>query len=86
VHSAPLPAYDQTRDAAAKARAQRFTAPGNPVATREAILTLVDSDNPPLRLFLGESPLRIAVADYGSRLATWAQWQQVAAAAQGTQG
>ena len=30
--------------------------------------------------------LRIAVEDYGSRLATWARWQQVAAAAQGTQG
>ncbi len=73
------------RDEAARSRAQRFPAPGNPVATREAILQLVDSDNPPLRLFLGESPLRIAVADYGSRLATWAQWQQVAAAAQGTQ-
>jgi hypothetical protein len=55
------------------------------VATRDAILTLVDSDNPPLRLFLGEPPLRIAVEDYGSRLATWAQWQQVAAAAQGIQ-
>ena len=84
-HSTPLPAYDQVRDAAARARGQRFTAPGNPVATREAILRVVDSDDPPLRLFLGESPLRIAVADYGSRLATWAQWQQVAAAAQGTQ-
>ncbi len=83
-HSTSLPAYDQVRDAAARARGQRFTAPGNPVATREAILRVVDSDNPPLRLFLGESPLRIAVADYGSRLTTWAQWQQVAAAAQGT--
>jgi NAD(P)-dependent dehydrogenase (short-subunit alcohol dehydrogenase family) len=82
-HSTSLPAYDQVRDAAARARGQRFTAPGNPVATREAILQVVDSDNPPLRLFLGESPLRIAVADYGSRLTTWAQWQQVAAAAQG---
>jgi NAD(P)-dependent dehydrogenase (short-subunit alcohol dehydrogenase family) len=85
-HATPLPVYDHTRDTAAQVRAQRFTAPGNPVATRDAILTLVDSDNPPLRLFLGESPLRIAVEDYGSRLATWAQWQQVAAAAQGTQG
>jgi NAD(P)-dependent dehydrogenase (short-subunit alcohol dehydrogenase family) len=83
--STPLPAYDAARDQAAKTRAQRFTSPGNPVATREAILTLVDSDNPPLRLFLGESPLRIAVADYGARLASWGQWQQVAAAAQGTQ-
>jgi NAD(P)-dependent dehydrogenase (short-subunit alcohol dehydrogenase family) len=84
-HSTTLPVYDPVRDAAAKARSQRFTAPGNPAATRDAILQVVDSDNPPLRLFLGESPLRIAVADYGSRLATWAQWQQVAAAAQGTQ-
>jgi NAD(P)-dependent dehydrogenase (short-subunit alcohol dehydrogenase family) len=85
VHSTPLPAYDNAREEAARSRAQRFTASGNPVATREAILRIVDSDDPPLRLFLGDSPLRIAVADYGSRLATWAQWQQVAAAAQGTQ-
>ena len=49
-----------------------------------ASLRLVDSDNPPLRLFLGEAPLSMALADYGSRLTTWAQWQQVAAAAQGS--
>jgi NAD(P)-dependent dehydrogenase (short-subunit alcohol dehydrogenase family) len=85
-HATSLPAYDHIRDEAAQARARRFTAPGDPVATRDAILRLVDSDNPPLRLFLGESPLRIAVADYGSRLTSWAQWQQVAAAAQGNQG
>jgi NAD(P)-dependent dehydrogenase (short-subunit alcohol dehydrogenase family) len=85
VRSTPLPAYDSVREEADRSRAQRFTAPGNPVATREAILQVVDSANPPLRLFLGESPLRIAVADYGSRLSTWAQWQQVAAEAQGTQ-
>jgi NAD(P)-dependent dehydrogenase (short-subunit alcohol dehydrogenase family) len=84
-HSTPLPAYDPVREASDASRKQRFTAPGNPEATREAILKLVDSDNPPLRLFLGESPLRIAVADYGSRLSTWAQWQDVAAAAQGSQ-
>ena len=82
--SDPLPAYDPVREAASRARAGRFPAPGNPVATREAILKLVDADNPPLRLFLGESPLRIAVADYGTRLTAWAQWQQVAADAQGT--
>jgi NAD(P)-dependent dehydrogenase (short-subunit alcohol dehydrogenase family) len=82
-HAAELPAYDRVREEAAAARATRFTAPGDPAATRAAILQLVDSENPPLRLFLGESPLRIAVGDYGSRLATWAQWQQVAAAAQG---
>ncbi len=83
VRSAPLPAYDPVREAASRARAGRFPAPGNPVATRDAILQLVDAENPPLRLFLGESPLRIAVADYGTRLTAWAQWQQVAADAQG---
>src|ERR1017187_830192 len=39
-HLAPLPAYDQVRDEAMRSRAQRFPAPGNPVATREAILLL----------------------------------------------
>ena len=84
-HSAPLPAYDPVRDEAARTRAQRYSAPGDPAATRDAILRIVDSDNPPLRLFLGDSPLRIAVADYGSRLAAWARWQPVAVAAQGAQ-
>jgi NAD(P)-dependent dehydrogenase (short-subunit alcohol dehydrogenase family) len=82
-HSAELPAYDQTRAEAAEARAKRFTRPGDPTATRQAILTLVDSENPPLRLFLGESPLGIATADYESRLASWREWQPVAVAAQG---
>jgi NAD(P)-dependent dehydrogenase (short-subunit alcohol dehydrogenase family) len=82
-HAAQLPAYDQVREQAAAARAKRFTAPGDPEATREAILRLVDSENPPLRMFLGESPLGIATADYESRLAAWREWQPVAAAAQG---
>ncbi len=85
VRSQQLAVYDEAREQAARSRAQRFTEPGNPVATRGAILQVVDSDNPPLRLFLGESPLRIATADYGSRLASWGQWQQVAAGAQGSQ-
>ena len=81
-HATPLPAYEQVREQAAQARAGRFT-PGDPAATRDAVLTLVDTPNPPLRLFLGEAPLGIATADYESRLATWREWQPVAAAAQG---
>jgi NAD(P)-dependent dehydrogenase (short-subunit alcohol dehydrogenase family) len=82
-HSAPLPAYDSTREQALASRQARFAKPGEPTATRQAILTLVDSENPPLRLFLGESPLGIATADYDSRLASWREWQPVAVAAQG---
>jgi NAD(P)-dependent dehydrogenase (short-subunit alcohol dehydrogenase family) len=81
-HSTPLPAYDAVREKALAARRAR-SVPGDPSATRQAILTLVDAQNPPLRLFLGESPLGIATADYESRLATWREWQPVAAAAQG---
>jgi NAD(P)-dependent dehydrogenase (short-subunit alcohol dehydrogenase family) len=84
VHSTPNPAYDSVREQALAARKHRFTTPGEPSATREAILTLVDAENPPLRLFLGESPLGIATADYDSRLALWREWQPVAVAAQGT--
>jgi len=78
-HAAELPAYEPVREQAAQARARRFT-PGDPGATREAMLTLVDTPDPPLRLFLGEAPLGIATADYESRLAAWRAWQPVAAA------
>ena len=81
-HAAPLASYDAVRQQAVQARARRFTTPGDPVATRDAVLRLVDTENPPLRLFLGEAPLGIATADYESRLATWREWQPVAAAAQ----
>jgi NAD(P)-dependent dehydrogenase (short-subunit alcohol dehydrogenase family) len=82
-HSAPLPAYDATRERALASRKERVAKAGDPTATRQAILTLVDSGNPPLRLFLGELPLTIATADYESRLAAWREWQPVAVAAQG---
>jgi NAD(P)-dependent dehydrogenase (short-subunit alcohol dehydrogenase family) len=84
-HASELPAYDEIRAQAVTWRATRGT-PGDPVATRDAVLTLVDSDNPPLRVFFGEAPLAIAAADYESRLATWNQWQPLSVAAHGGQG
>jgi hypothetical protein len=85
-HSAEPPAYDEARERALVSRRSRVAKPGEPSATRQAILTLVDSENPPLRLFLGELPLQIATADYDARLASWREWQPVAVAAQGHQG
>jgi NAD(P)-dependent dehydrogenase (short-subunit alcohol dehydrogenase family) len=82
-HSAELAAYETVREQAMKARAQRVSAPGDPAATRDAILKIVDAERPPLRVFLGAAPLGIATADYESRLATWREWQPVSAAAQG---
>jgi NAD(P)-dependent dehydrogenase (short-subunit alcohol dehydrogenase family) len=56
---------------------------GDPDATSEAVLKLVDADNPPLRLGLGTSILPRARAAYAERLATWEAWEDVANAAMG---
>ena len=83
VRSDPNPAYDDVREAAAKTRASRQAAQGDPVATRAAILKIVDAKEPPLRVFFGSTPLAVATADYAQRLATWEEWQSVAIEAAG---
>jgi NAD(P)-dependent dehydrogenase (short-subunit alcohol dehydrogenase family) len=85
-HSTQNPAYDGVREKAQQLRATRQATPGDPVATRDAVLKVVDAENPPLRIFFGESPLATATKDYESRLATWREWQPVSIAAHGTQG
>jgi NAD(P)-dependent dehydrogenase (short-subunit alcohol dehydrogenase family) len=84
-HTTPLPAYDPVREQAAKFRKERQSSQGDPVATRAAVLAIVDSDNPPLRIFFGDGPLAIATRDYESRLATWREWEPVSIAAHGHQ-
>ena len=56
---------------------------GDPEATSEAVLKLVDADDPPLRLGLGNSILPRARAAYAERLATWEAWENVSNAAMG---
>jgi NAD(P)-dependent dehydrogenase (short-subunit alcohol dehydrogenase family) len=56
---------------------------GDPQATAEAILKLVDTDSPPLRLALGSWILPMARAAYADRLVTWEAWEAVSNAAQG---
>jgi hypothetical protein len=56
---------------------------GDPVASAEAVLRIVDAVQPPLRVFFGSAPLGIAERDYEGRLATWREWQPVAELAQG---
>jgi NAD(P)-dependent dehydrogenase (short-subunit alcohol dehydrogenase family) len=46
---------------------------GNPNATADAILKLVDADKPPLRLLLGAGPLPMIKKLYEGRLQTWDQ-------------
>ena len=56
---------------------------GVPGATIQPILKLVDSPNPPLRLFLGKIAFPLTKQVYTQRLATWEEWEPVAAAAHG---
>lgn len=82
--SAPIADYEELHEVVAAARKARFTAPGDPIATRSAILKVVDADRPPLRIFFGESPLGIAKADYAGRIALWEEWNDVSVEAQGS--
>jgi NAD(P)-dependent dehydrogenase (short-subunit alcohol dehydrogenase family) len=83
-HARPNPDYDGVRAEVAEARARRFASPGDPAATAAAVLTLVDAEDPPLRVFFGDGPLAVATADYESRLATWRAWEHLSIAAHGT--
>ncbi|GAB3393026.1 SDR family oxidoreductase [Humibacter soli] len=82
-HSAELPDYADVHSAVQEGRKQRNGTPGDAAASGEAILRVVDAEQPPLRVFFGTGPLSIAKADYASRLATWEEWQPVAELAQG---
>lgn len=55
---------------------------GEPNSTASAVLKLVDSENPPLRLMLGSGGLPEMRALYAERLETWTAWSDVANAAQ----
>ena len=81
--STEIAAYDPIRDKAAKLRSSRQSTPGDPTATRSALLKVVDAEKPPLRVFFGDAPLQIATKDYQSRLESWREWQPVAVEAHG---
>ncbi|WP_414172821.1 SDR family NAD(P)-dependent oxidoreductase [Clavibacter tessellarius] len=77
----PIAAYDGMRER--RAEGYKTTTPGDPAATRDAILAIVDAEEPPLRIFLGDGPLAIAEKDYAQRLETWREWEDVSVAAHG---
>jgi NAD(P)-dependent dehydrogenase (short-subunit alcohol dehydrogenase family) len=80
-HADRIDAYAAVHEASDRRRAGAD--PGDPAASAEAVMRVVDADPPPLRAFLGAAPLAIAERDYASRLENWRQWQPVAELAQG---
>jgi NAD(P)-dependent dehydrogenase (short-subunit alcohol dehydrogenase family) len=82
-HAEPLDAYGEVHEASRQRRARGASSAGDPSASAEAIMRIVDAEEPPLRCFFGSAPLGIAEQDYERRLATWREWQPVAEIAQG---
>jgi len=81
VRSRELPEYEKVRaDFQAGLTEDIF---GIPEATSEAVLKLVDAEQPPLRLFLGKVALPWVKQVYEGRLAEWEQWKEVSDAAHG---
>ncbi len=82
VQSKPLDVYSGIRESFTEAGSQEgFN--GDPEATPDAILKLVDAEQPPLRLFLGKHALPWAKQVYEGRIAEWQAWNEVAVAAHG---
>ncbi len=82
-YATELPAYQAAHDRATQRRQSGAARRGDPAATGQAVLQLVDADEPPLRIFFGDGPLEIATKDYESRLATWRKWEWLSIAAHG---
>ncbi|HVK28809.1 MAG TPA: SDR family NAD(P)-dependent oxidoreductase [Nocardioides sp.] len=76
-HDAYGPLYAALTDPGASAQAP------SPDGVGDAILQLVDADEPPLRVFFGEQPTQWIPTVYQQRLETWAEWAHLSKAAEG---
>ncbi len=79
--SESIPAYDGIRKNFYELANEQDS--GNPEATANALFTLVDSENPPLRLLLGKTVYPWVKYTYEERLKTWESWLDVSVAAHG---
>ena len=81
-HAAPLPAYDQARDAMKERR--KNMKGGDPEATAAVMLQLADMNEPPLRIFFGDWANGMAHDEYEKRLKEWDKYQDLSVQAMGT--
>lgn len=76
-----MPEYDALKEAAGAGRPDDMW--GVPEATTDAVLKLIDSEKPPLRLLLGKYAYPWIKPTYESRFAEWDAWSEVSSAAHG---
>lgn len=77
-HATPIEAYNQVRDGRPSGNKR-----GDPKATSDVVLKLVDSPAPPLRLLLGKAATQIIPPIYEDRLRIWKEWEDDSIAADG---
>jgi NAD(P)-dependent dehydrogenase (short-subunit alcohol dehydrogenase family) len=82
VNATPIDVYEPAR--AARAARVKPGMVGDPTATREAILAIVDADEPPLRVFFGRGQVERIEEEYGKRLDTWHAWKDLSERAHGS--
>ncbi|MGW0170057.1 SDR family oxidoreductase [Streptomyces sp. NPDC003343] len=82
VNATPIDVYEPAR--AARAARVKPGMVGDPTATREAILAIVDADEPPLRVFFGRGQVERIDEEYGKRLDTWHAWKDLSERAHGS--
>jgi len=81
IQTVAMPEYDGVRAAFQAGLTDDIW--GVPEATTDAVLKLIDSENPPLRLFLGKMAYPWTKQVYEGRFAEWDSWSGVSAAAHG---
>jgi NADP-dependent 3-hydroxy acid dehydrogenase YdfG len=79
ISSESNPAYDGLKKAFSEAESDF----GKVEATADAVVKLVETENPPLRLLLGRVALPFVKQNYEQKLTTWEQWNDVSVAAHG---
>jgi NAD(P)-dependent dehydrogenase (short-subunit alcohol dehydrogenase family) len=74
----PLATYAALRSSASAGE----SVDSEPRLAAEAVMRLVESDDPPLRLILGSAVLDAAIAMTRARIDTWKRWEDVSRAAE----
>lgn len=79
-HTIPKEEYNSLREELAK---QNFESnDSDPKLAAEALIELVNSKNPPLRLILGSAVFDAAIESTKKRIATWEEWESVSRSAE----
>lgn len=79
--SHPKEAYGPLREEMAKQYSEG-SVDSDPQLAAEALVKLVESEDPPLRLILGSMVFDVAINTYEERVNTWKQWETVSRAAE----